>query len=383
MQHLDEGTIHSWLDGALSADEAARAEAHVAECPQCAAAVAEARGFIAASSRILTSLDYVPRGVVPAAPPVRWSNRAVWRVAAAVLIVATGSLIVVRNTEHKAGVAPAAFDSVRFSTTAAAQPQILAPSLKTTEKRNVQSSSPVTQSAPSAIPSGAALFGKPTAEADFSGKRVGSAGQPNVLAHERARTEAAAGAVDGYAAARSQVGGAVIAAPQSESVLSSRVPGVTTMDAASEQSPLKVIGAPKRLGAKVTLYEVTPGDTVTLTELLNVQLEGIVTGVSSAQPLMGRAARKSVAAPTQRADATVVTAPDSQIRTEAAGAVPPAAAASPLQVEVVNGVTTISWPDLTTGNVLKLSGRMPVERLKEVKRRIERERAAAATKKSP
>ena len=67
MQHLDEGTIHSWLDGALSSEEAARAEAHVAECPQCAAAVAEARGFIAASSRILTALDHVPRGVVPAA----------------------------------------------------------------------------------------------------------------------------------------------------------------------------------------------------------------------------------------------------------------------------------------------------------------------------
>jgi anti-sigma factor RsiW len=57
MQHPDEGTIHSWLDGALSADETARVEAHVKDCPECAAAVAEARGFIAASSRILTALD--------------------------------------------------------------------------------------------------------------------------------------------------------------------------------------------------------------------------------------------------------------------------------------------------------------------------------------
>ena len=60
MQHLDEGTIHAWLDGALSADEAARAEAHVASCSACADAVAEARGLIAASSRILTALDNVP-----------------------------------------------------------------------------------------------------------------------------------------------------------------------------------------------------------------------------------------------------------------------------------------------------------------------------------
>src|SRR6202165_5764333 len=97
MQHLDEGTIHSWLDGALSADEAARVEAHVAECPQCATAVAEARGFIAASSRILTAVDHVTRGVVPAAPPVKWYNRAAWRAAAAVLVVGVGSLVVVRN----------------------------------------------------------------------------------------------------------------------------------------------------------------------------------------------------------------------------------------------------------------------------------------------
>jgi len=88
MQHLDEGTIHSWLDGALSADEAARVEAHVKECPQCAAAVAEARGFIAASSRILTALDNAPRGVIPVAAPKKRVDPIVWRVAATLLVVA-------------------------------------------------------------------------------------------------------------------------------------------------------------------------------------------------------------------------------------------------------------------------------------------------------
>ena len=67
MQHLDEGTIHAWLDGELAPAERAEAEAHIAECAECAAAVAEARGFIAASSRILTALDSVPGGVLPAA----------------------------------------------------------------------------------------------------------------------------------------------------------------------------------------------------------------------------------------------------------------------------------------------------------------------------
>src|ERR1700694_3908682 len=94
--------MDAWLDVARSSDEAARVEAHLKECPQCAAAVAEARGFIAASSRILTALDHVPRGVAPAAPPVKWYNRAVWRAAAAVLVVAVGSLVVVRNGGNNA-----------------------------------------------------------------------------------------------------------------------------------------------------------------------------------------------------------------------------------------------------------------------------------------
>ncbi|MEP7347529.1 MAG: zf-HC2 domain-containing protein [Gemmatimonadaceae bacterium] len=65
MEHLEEGTIHAWLDGALSEEESGDVERHVAECATCAAAVAEARGFIAASSRILSALDGVPSGVVP------------------------------------------------------------------------------------------------------------------------------------------------------------------------------------------------------------------------------------------------------------------------------------------------------------------------------
>ena len=97
MQHLDEGTIHSWLDGALNAEEAARVEAHVKECAQCQAAVAEARGFIAASSRILTALDNAPRGVIPAAVPKRRLDLIVWRIAASVLVVALGSVLVIRE----------------------------------------------------------------------------------------------------------------------------------------------------------------------------------------------------------------------------------------------------------------------------------------------
>ncbi|HKV50554.1 MAG TPA: zf-HC2 domain-containing protein, partial [Gemmatimonadaceae bacterium] len=67
MQHLDEGTIHAWLDGALGTGRTRDAELHVAACRECAERVAEARGLIAASSRILMALDHVPADVVPAA----------------------------------------------------------------------------------------------------------------------------------------------------------------------------------------------------------------------------------------------------------------------------------------------------------------------------
>ena len=66
MQHPDEGTIHGWLDGALTPEETSAIESHLATCAECGAAVAEARGLRAAATRILSALDDVPAGVVPA-----------------------------------------------------------------------------------------------------------------------------------------------------------------------------------------------------------------------------------------------------------------------------------------------------------------------------
>lgn len=114
MQHLDEGTIHAWLDGELPADEAEKIAAHANECPECGALVAEARGLIAASTRILTALDDVPAGVVPSGsgvpekpaaaggPAFRrpWYSRTDFRAAAALLFVAGASLVAVRAARN-------------------------------------------------------------------------------------------------------------------------------------------------------------------------------------------------------------------------------------------------------------------------------------------
>lgn len=118
----DEGLVHAWLDGELSAEEASRVERLVAEDAEWAAAAAEARGLVAASTRILGALDVVagdviPRGVSAAGvsapmlvgsrvPSLRFTTRRMptWlRVAAGVVLVAgVGYLGVDRTTPMSA-----------------------------------------------------------------------------------------------------------------------------------------------------------------------------------------------------------------------------------------------------------------------------------------
>ena len=131
MQHLDEGTIHAWLDGALDAEESARVEEHVAQCAACSAAVAEARGFAAGASRILTALDQTPGGVAPRSATFDVKQRrspSLWgalhltpaRAAAAALIfVAAGTALVARYA-NMAQPAATLGDAVRGGRTAAA-----------------------------------------------------------------------------------------------------------------------------------------------------------------------------------------------------------------------------------------------------------------------
>ncbi len=96
----DEGLIHTWLDGQLSADEAARVEHLIATDAEWAAAAAEARGLVAASSRILSALDDVPRGVLPAAATRRPLRRLPWwtKAAAAIVVIAGTSTLVLERT---------------------------------------------------------------------------------------------------------------------------------------------------------------------------------------------------------------------------------------------------------------------------------------------
>jgi hypothetical protein len=334
MQHLDEGTIHSWLDGALSAGEVARVEAHVKECPQCAAAVAEARGFIAASSRILTALDNAPRGVIPATASARRVDPMMWRIAATVLVVAAGTVVVFRNGVGTTKTEQAIVQTAPTTSNAVVPEKSI--------RGGGASPTPApaapaeTRAQPGPATTRRALL-KPSAMEKRSVAIGGAAARAQIATSQNMAAVAPAAQTFGQA-----IGGAAV--------------GAAAMDAASEEPrQLKIVATSSIIGAKVTSYEVAPGDTVTLTEPVALQLQSVVT----AEPSRARqtAGKTAAAAPMRRAD-----------------------------VESANGMTTIRWQEPVTGNMLTLSGRMPAVRLQEIRLRIERERAAAAAaaaKKNP
>lgn len=121
MPRPDEGMIHAWLDGELDAAGAARVEELVRDDAEWAAAAAEARGFIAASARIVGALDHVPANVIPQSAPVAapiaardpghhakpsaggrgapwWTMRV-----AALLVLTAGTAVVLRRSGPDAG----------------------------------------------------------------------------------------------------------------------------------------------------------------------------------------------------------------------------------------------------------------------------------------
>jgi hypothetical protein len=103
MLHADDGTLHAYLDGELSALEVARLEAHLAECAPCRARVAEARDVVARSSRILALAEPPDRAAPPLhqlrhpRPLLRLRVPLAWAASAAIVLVggwlAIGSIV--------------------------------------------------------------------------------------------------------------------------------------------------------------------------------------------------------------------------------------------------------------------------------------------------
>jgi anti-sigma factor RsiW len=77
MSHVDDGTLHAYLDGELPPSERARLEAHVADCPACRARLAEERALVERASQLLGLAQPAERP----APPIHQLRRPhlMWR----------------------------------------------------------------------------------------------------------------------------------------------------------------------------------------------------------------------------------------------------------------------------------------------------------------
>ncbi|MFL5481480.1 MAG: anti-sigma factor family protein [Gemmatimonadaceae bacterium] len=368
MQHLDEGTIHAWLDGALSPEEAARANAHVEGCAQCQAAVAEARGFIAASSRILTALDDAPRGVIPIARTQRvqpW----VWRVAATVLVVATGTVLLVkeRGSESRSATSNTSDSSARSLEVAPGPVTILSRQPAAADSPGARATAQLAPAQPATAPEirAAAPVGTQADEQH----RAGGVTPPPVRATSKQDLRLDDGGARASADVRRLNAPAESKSDVVEPVAPARVPAAAaapaplrqafgTIGGGAVETVPREVASKRVVGGTQTFYEIAPGDTVMLEEQTSPQLQSVVTALGTqAQP-----ARRA-----EKAGATV----ESQQKTQPAP--PPSVAA--LQDAQVGERHSISWLDPSTRGVIVLSGRHSQEELERIREQIQRLRA--------
>lgn len=359
MQHLDEGTIHAWLDGALTPEEAAQADAHVKDCPQCQSAVAEARGFIAASSRILTALDDAPRGVIPVSAPKQRLQPWIWRVAATALVVATGTLLLIKQRGGERTIASRAESAVPVPTTTTASVPVAADSAAA----GTAAATPMVTSAPAIrapVPGAAGLSVKsaPIRAAKRQPVVLDNAEIPPATREPRADADLRSTA-SAPAPAPGAVGG--------------RAFGVMRGALSAESTPREV-GTTHTIGRTRTFYEITPGDTVVLEEQSSAALQNVVV-TGAARQLQPQAQRTNKTA--------AAAAVESEQKAEAAAAPAPAPAVTPPQNAPAGDRHSISWLDPSTRRVVILSGRHSQEELQKIREQIQRLRDAAQAKRNP
>ena len=89
MSHVDDGTLHAYLDGELPAPERAALEIHIAQCATCGARLAEERSLIERASAVLGATRPSGRMIAPMFAQVSGtSGRASWKVIRSLMRVA-------------------------------------------------------------------------------------------------------------------------------------------------------------------------------------------------------------------------------------------------------------------------------------------------------
>ncbi len=334
MQHPDEGTIHAWLDGALSTEESGTLETHVATCAECAATVAEARGLIAASSRIVSALDIVPGGVIPLqAPPVRlaWYSTTQFRAAAAVLFVAGASMILMQGRDG-GGVEDLSQRVMSTPSPVATETSQAQSADAADERASMPAESDARAAEPARLPSRPQVAGPGSPEMRAQAQRETADGAANAATTLQAPAPVAAMPVAAMPLAKAAEGRAAGAtAPALDNV------AVTGAAAESDMASLRVAHRDSTPSTRTTLFVVDPGVTVSLTESF-----ASVRAATRARQLLDAAPSAAAAAP------------------------PP-----PVNQNRASPLLSISWTDPLTRNVFTLSGPLPRERLEELRKQIE------------
>lgn len=114
MSHVDEGTLHAYLDGALPPDERTQVEAHLAGCAECQERLAQARALVARADALLALALPGERAAPPLHElrrrPLWWRVR--WPVAwAASIMLAVGLGWMVRGRSERGYIAQSAQDT--------------------------------------------------------------------------------------------------------------------------------------------------------------------------------------------------------------------------------------------------------------------------------
>lgn len=104
MSHVDEGTLHAYLDGELPPSERAAVESHLAQCPTCRATLAEERVLLERANALLGSARPVERPAPPFEQLRQARRHSPWRVRmplawAASLALALGLGYYLRNPD--------------------------------------------------------------------------------------------------------------------------------------------------------------------------------------------------------------------------------------------------------------------------------------------
>jgi anti-sigma factor RsiW len=363
MPHLDEGTIHAWLEGGLPPDEATLTEEHIASCDECSSAVAEARGLIAASSRILTALDDVPSGVIPARMPKPrpWYMRREFQAAAAMLIVAGSTLLVMRGGQREIASKAALSISSPVMDTGALPPAVATTEASAAPSANQEAQQKKTEAAATTAPQvGRRLLEKPSAKTD-------------------ARDEVKSVAAD-VATAQSAITGNI-----SGFARSSRQDSAMRQDVFDLAAQPRIIKVERHIGYEPWItYEVAPGVQVTLVRESSRELSQVVvtgTATESAKQTLNATVRPKAAR--DRGKESAPSAPSARDTTARAmsGVVSGVAIAPPHPAAAVPSalgarmtlsaqLDSIQWIDPKTGNRFKLIGPLTREQLEVVKTRL-------------